>query len=381
MRQSDQLDFAPTGPGTLAGRYLRRFWQPVCVAADLPAGHARPLRIMNEDFTLYRGEGGVPHVVAFRCAHRGTQLSTGWVEGDCIRCFYHGWKYDPTGQCVEQPAEDASFASKVRIASYPTEEYLGLIFAYLGDAQASRVPPLPRYPELEADGVLDVNSFVQGCNYFQDLENGVDEVHVAFAHRRSRFTEFGLNWDVPKIDAAETEYGIVQYGTRADGTVRVTHFHMPNLLHYKGSPYSATSGWRDVLTWRVPVDDENHLSFNVNRFHLPSELVPEMEAQRDARRAQLAALVPREEVAAAVLAGQLRSQDIPDRPDLVMLQDFVAQIGQGINADRRHERLGRSDAGVILLRQLWARELRALAAGRPLKQWTRPGHLAATTGV
>src|SRR5438270_11130358 len=135
---------------------------------------------MSEDFTLYRGEDGTPHLVAFRCAHRGTQLSTGWVEGDCIRCFYHGWKYDGAGQCVEQPAEDAGFASKVKIGSYPTEEYLGLIFAYLGDGDA---PPLPRYPEFEAPGVLLADLYTRQCNYFQHLENGVDEVHLAFVHR------------------------------------------------------------------------------------------------------------------------------------------------------------------------------------------------------
>jgi len=52
------------------------------MARDLPDGRAKPVRIMSEDLTVYRGEGGTPHVVAFRCAHRGTQLSTGWVEGD-----------------------------------------------------------------------------------------------------------------------------------------------------------------------------------------------------------------------------------------------------------------------------------------------------------
>src|SRR5438876_5416585 len=91
------MDIEHTGPGTLAGRYLRRFWQPVCRADDLPAGRAKPLKIMSEDFTLYRGAGGDVHAVAFRCAHRGTQLSTGWVEGDNIRCFYHGWAYGPDG--------------------------------------------------------------------------------------------------------------------------------------------------------------------------------------------------------------------------------------------------------------------------------------------
>src|SRR5215204_3448275 len=121
----DPSDFAHTGPGTLAGRYLRRFWQPVHRAQDLLPGQAKPLHVMSEDFTLYRGEDGSPHVVAPRCAHRGAQLSTGWVEGDCIRCFYHGWKYDRTGQCVDMPAENGAFPAKVCIRSYPLEEYLG----------------------------------------------------------------------------------------------------------------------------------------------------------------------------------------------------------------------------------------------------------------
>ena len=49
--------------------------------------------------------------------------------------------------------------------------------------------------------------------------------------------------------------------------------------------------------------------------------------------------------------------------------DDVTQLGQGAIADREHERLGTSDAGVILLRNLWRRELRALAEGRPLTEW------------
>ena len=217
-------DYAHTGPGTLAGRYMRTFWQPVYVAANLPPGHAKPIRIMSEDFTLYRGESGTPHLVAFRCAHRGTQLSTGWVEGDCIRCFYHGWKYDGSGQCVEQPAEDASFASKVQIRSYPTEEYLGLIFAYLGEPErgapgAFRPPPLPRYPELEEPGVLTVLAYTWPCNYFNNLDNGPDEVHISFVHRDTSLEAIA---EVPRVTAEETAYGLVQYGTRSDGVVRVS---------------------------------------------------------------------------------------------------------------------------------------------------------------
>ena len=105
-------DFISAGPETLAGKYLRRFWQPVYCGHEILPGHAVPIRVMGENFTLYRGENGTPHLVGDRCAHRGTQLSVGWIEGDSIRCFYHGWKYDASGQCVEQPAEPKSFTSR-----------------------------------------------------------------------------------------------------------------------------------------------------------------------------------------------------------------------------------------------------------------------------
>jgi len=75
------MDFVHTGPATLAGRYMRMFWHPVFVSEELRPGRAVPIQIMAERFTLYRGESGTPYVVDFRCAHRGTQLSLGWVEG------------------------------------------------------------------------------------------------------------------------------------------------------------------------------------------------------------------------------------------------------------------------------------------------------------
>src|SRR5215211_1654687 len=134
--EADWTDYAHTGPDTLAGQYMRRFWHPVMRVDDLPPGRAKPIRVMSEDLTLYRGEDGTSHCVAFRCAHRGTQLSTGWVEGNNIRCFYHGWVYDGSGQCVEQPAEPEPFCNRIKIKSYPAEEYIGLLFIYMGEGEA-----------------------------------------------------------------------------------------------------------------------------------------------------------------------------------------------------------------------------------------------------
>ncbi len=86
MPAIDYMDCFPTGPGTIAGRYMRKFWRPVQHAEDINPGWAKPIRIMSEDFTLYRGDSGRPQAVEFRCPHRQSQLSVGWVEGDALRC-------------------------------------------------------------------------------------------------------------------------------------------------------------------------------------------------------------------------------------------------------------------------------------------------------
>jgi 5,5'-dehydrodivanillate O-demethylase len=359
-------DFAHTGPETLAGQYLRRFWQPVHVVADLPPGRAKPLRIMSEDFTLYRGESGEPHLVDFRCAHRGTQLSTGWVEGDQLRCFYHGWKYDGAGQCTEQPAEDPAFASKVKIKSYPTEEYLGLVWAYL---EKDKPPPMPRYPDFEGEGVLGASSYARPCNYFQNLENGLDNVHVLFVHRGAPSFEGYADWAVPQIAAEESTWGVTERILRPDSSEQLIEGGMPNILFIPPQAIANRGIPVDFLAWRVPIDDESHLTFNVNLAHVTGEAAEQYRQRRGQQPANLSALTI--EFSDAVLRGERRVTDFIDHPALVNVQDTVAQMGQGIVADRQHERLGRSDAAVILLRQIWARELRALAEGRPLTQWNR----------
>ena len=154
---------------------------------------------------------------------------------------------------------------------------------------------------------------------------------------------------------------------------------MPNVLHIMLPAGTREAGWMDALAWRVPVDDETHRSFNVNLVHVTGEA-----AER--YRAWLASQPPYTgpsavELGDAVLRGELRVDDIEDRSVIVNVQDYVAQVGQGRIQDRRQERLGRSDVLVILLRRIWARELRAFAEGRPLKAWTRPPGLVATSGA
>jgi 5,5'-dehydrodivanillate O-demethylase len=330
---------------------------------------------MSEDFTLYRGESGTPHCVGFRCAHRGTQLSTGWVEGDELRCFYHGWKYGANGQCTEQPAEPEPFCSRIRINSYPTQEYLGLIFVYLGEGEP---PAFRRYPEFEEEGVLRVNCSYHPYNYFNRIENYGDEVHLSFVHHVGPFTDAGLD-GIPEVWAEETDWGFTKFGKRQNGVTRASHFFMPNTNLIKGSPEDGESGWTDHMTWPVPIDDETSWTFNLRLVRVTGDAAKRIEERIARGRAETA--VPAWELAEDVLAGTHRIDDVANEFNLVSIQDHVAQHGQGAIADREHEHLGRSDAVLVVLRQLWSREMQALADGRPLKEWSRPERILATTGV
>ena len=372
-------DFVRTAPDTIMGRYMRLFWQPVFLGRELKPGRAKPLRIMNEDFALYRGENGVAQILAPRCAHRCTQLSTGWVEGNALRCFYHGWKYDPSGQCIEAPAEREGFAENVRIRSYPTQEYLGLIFAYLGDGEA---PPFPRYPVFDKEGVVITSSYIRDCNCYNNLESNMDSLHTAFVHRSSAFTTAGLNWALPEISGEETDYGIVKHGTRPDGKVRQSPFFWPNVLYIRSSPEEGDPDvWADHLAWRVPIDDEHHRSFMVNHVALTGAAAERYRERQAERRKARVGLSDSRDMGQAVLRGEMQIDALKDRPDIVNIQDYVAQVGQGVIPDFDHERLGRSDVLVALYRRLLARELQAFAEGRPLKPWKAAAEVSASTGV
>lgn len=360
-----------TGPGTPAGRYLRRFWQPVYHGVDLKPGRPVPLRIMGEDFTLYRGESGAVHLVDPRCPHRGTRLHTGWVEGDALRCFYHGWKFGPDGQCVEQPAEESSFRHKVCIRARPVREYLGLIFAYLGEGEP---PAFPTYPTFERfRGLVEVDSYVRECNYFQNVENALDMSHVGFVHgdNRASFSGIGLG---RALATEETEWGVSYTFTRPDGRKRVQQFGMPNVFYMTALPTEADVEWQESLFWWVPIDDERHMQFSLHRVPVTGEAAERFKARRQARRSRID--LAHQAVCADILAGRTSLQEIDkERVDLVRLQDDIAQVGQGVFASLHPERLGRADIGVTAIRRLWRRELLALLEGGALKDWRRPPDL------
>jgi 5,5'-dehydrodivanillate O-demethylase oxygenase subunit len=361
-------DLCRTGPGTISGRYLRKFWHPVLRAEDLPAGCALPLRVMSEDFTIYRGETGTPHVVGQRCPHRGTQLSVGWVEGDTIRCRYHGWRFDQTGQCVEIPASPAEYAKKMKVGGYPTVERLGLIYAYFGESD----PPPFHFPDFIGDGLIENRVQDLGCNFLQSYENDWDLYHAAWTHRTGAIH---MPPDRNQITYEEADYGVIMRNVRENG-LRSTTVLMPpttvrlpvpthNALAYRG----AGPAWRDTYISHTPIDDDRHLVFITQQVRVKEADRPAYRKHFEeylAERKQLGV----KEVGEDIVAGKAFFKDYLHHPNLVTLEDYIAQIGQGRIVDRSKDNLARSDRGVILLRQILVRELQALQDGKPIKQWS-----------
>jgi 5,5'-dehydrodivanillate O-demethylase oxygenase subunit len=372
----DTTDYIHAGPDAAMGKLLRRYWQPVAVSEDVPIGKAVPIRILHEDLTLYRGHSGQPRLIAGRCAHRGTVLHIGWVEDDCLRCRYHGWEYDGTGQCVEMPAEDPSFPPRVRITGYPAADYAGLVFAYLGDGPA---PPLPHKVELDReDGVKWTETKVWPCNWFQRLENAVDPVHVSFVHRGSDFGT-AVSGLVPTVEVEETTWGMRSLAFRTADNVRVNELHWPNCIHIatpvlRGLP--PKHPWSDLYNWYVPVDDETSVLFSARCAPLRGEAAWAFAERLPPHRYYNPA-----DEAEALFSGRKPPESAIDP---VAAQDYIAVLGQGSILDRGKERLGQSDVAILLLRRLFRMEMEALARGVPGKAWqpkSDPSRLPVPPGV
>ena len=361
----DWTDFCSVGPDALMGRWLRTFWQPIYVAADLPVAYPKPIKMLDQQFTLYRGRSGDPHAVGFRCAHRRTQLSPGWVEGENIRCIFHGWMYDPEGQCVDQPAEPEPFHDEIRIPAFPVEEYLGLIFVYLGDGPP---PPLQRFPDVEAPYIA-VDTKYRETSFYNHL--ALDRAHVNFTHFHRAPDSRGRP-TVP--DAEETEWGMNYVYEAGSKTDKVTYFGMPNVT----AEMNFTRPGRRAetqLRWRVPIDDDTHRDFTVRGF--PSEA--EYESWHQSRgTTQQEHNEKARELARLILAGELRIEDVTrmEKGNLVgNTEDNVTQGGMMPNSERRLEHLGQGDKPLIFRNGIFERELRALSEDRELKRWYRPERL------
>ena len=137
LSTQENAELTQVGPGTPMGDLMRRYWHPIAATAELDERPTKAVRLMGEDLVLYRDKSGTLGLIERACPHRRVDLSYGIPEEHGLRCMYHGWMMDETGQCIEQPFEetvhpDGRFKEKVKIAGYPVQEMAGLVFAYMG---------------------------------------------------------------------------------------------------------------------------------------------------------------------------------------------------------------------------------------------------------
>src|ERR1700722_14388333 len=125
-----------TGPGTPMGAMFRQYWIPALLAEDLPENDCAPVRVrlLSERLIAFRDTEGRLGLIDEFCAHRGVSLWFGRNEECGLRCPYHGWKYDVTGQCVDLPCEpeETGMRQRIKLKSYPCVEHGGVIWAYMG---------------------------------------------------------------------------------------------------------------------------------------------------------------------------------------------------------------------------------------------------------
>ena len=148
MLKKEQNDLlTQTGPGTPMGRLFRGYWLPALLAEELPANDCPPVRVklLSERLMAFRDTNGRYGLIDEFCAHRGVSLWFGRNEDCGLRCPYHGWKYDVTGQCMDVPSEpeESGFPKKIKLKSYPLVERGGVLWTYMGPPE--KQPPLPEW--------------------------------------------------------------------------------------------------------------------------------------------------------------------------------------------------------------------------------------------
>src|ERR1700693_3696138 len=148
MTTREQNDFLTlTGSGTPMGDLMRRYWIPALLSSEVPEPDCPPVRVklLGERLTPFRHSQGRVGVMDEFCAHRGVSLWFGRNEENGLRCPYHGWKYDVTGQCIEVPSEaaESGFCSKIKLTSCASVEIGEVIWLHMGPP--AQKPPLPNF--------------------------------------------------------------------------------------------------------------------------------------------------------------------------------------------------------------------------------------------
>jgi phenylpropionate dioxygenase-like ring-hydroxylating dioxygenase large terminal subunit len=372
------------GPGTPMGNLIREYWMPIYLSTDLsePDGKPQKIKLLSENLIIFRDSDGRVGLLTELCPHRGASLYWSRNEGGGVRCVYHGWKYDITGQCADMPSEPAAsnFWEKVKTLAYPCMERNGIIWTYMGPRETP--PPMP---ELEFNLLpqehLMIRRDLQETNWVQGLEGNIDSSHLSFLHTRldgKGSADFfgnppgnrGLFYidGAPKMEVVKTDAGVMYGAGRAEepGKVywRITQFLMP--FYGMFAPVSLAEC---PMQWWIPLDDNAVMKWDI-RWNPYRPIT-------DEERTYLVGADPggfvewtpdpythwrlaasRENDYLNDYGAQLdkRFSGIPS----VNLQDKAVLESMGHVVDRRIEHLGTSDAMIIGVRKRFIQAAKAL---------------------
>ena len=351
---SSRDDLTRVGRGTLMGELLRRYWHPVGTTQDA-CDTPKQVMVLGEELILFRSGKGQPGLLYPRCAHRGTSLIYGKVEDDGIRCCYHGWKFGPNGQCLDQPCEPdgGQHKGKVTQPGYPVAERYGLIWAYMGPP--NKQPVLPAYEPFEnlQDGEFieaDDTSIGGGgpvvvdCNWFQHYENVVDPWHVLVLHGTFSCAQFSnVMLRAPTISFDYTPLGVkvTSLRTLEDGATfrRITEVAIPT-LRVVPNPQVGKYERVESIGFVLPMDDTHFRIYTVGRVREKGELTAFRSRQKGKRWAELSAQEHR-----------------------AFPGDYEAQVGQGAITYHSEEHLATSDKGIAMLRRMVTQQMALVANG------------------
>ena len=344
------------------GELMRRYWHPIAASVELTADNpTKEIRLLGEDLVLYRDAKGTVGCIEPSCAHRKANLSYGIPEENGIRCAYHGWIFNETGQCMDQPSEPegSKFKDKVRIKAYPVEEKGGVIHVYMGPTP---VPVLPNWDPLSVGGRralhLRGDASVQlaavprelagprplpvAAPLLRHVASGQDHGRGELARSSTEYRPARGRAHV-KIGFDRFEYGIIKRRMLEGEDENSEWWRIGHPILF---PYTLRVGQERWFEFqhRVPVDDTHTLHFGYTiRVPNPGETIEPAPMVHDPRPA---------------FFDNGRVKD-----DWVVGQDQLAWIIQGPRMDRSTEALGVTDIGLIMFRNLLNEQIQIVEDG------------------
>jgi phenylpropionate dioxygenase-like ring-hydroxylating dioxygenase large terminal subunit len=360
------------GPGTLMGNLMREYWIPAMLASELPQPDCDPVRVklLGEELIAFRDTSNRIGLIQNNCMHRCASLFFGRNEENGIRCVYHGWKYDVTGQCVDLPNDPAGSTHKamIKATAYPCIEKNGFIWTYMGPRQTP--PPLPRIPGNELpEGEELVSAISKEYNWLQGFEGNIDNSHFSFLHyghkKPEDYAVGSKEWYVvkdraPVVDAMDTDYGVIYGGKRVAEEVpglvywRVTQIFMPFATHSSGMQYLA----------HVPMDDEHSLLIRTDKKEF-AHFDPVHLPNTDDWHGRFRPISNRDNGYLLDREAQRSGKSFTGVGGGISIEDQAVVESMGPIVDRRGEHLVSSDAAVLRFRKRMIDCAFALADGVP----------------